>query len=50
MTPEQFWRLNPVEFWWMLDARRPRKKYGSLSEDDVAELYDFLTEAEEDGD
>lgn len=42
MTPEQFWRLHPLEFWWIVDARKPPKRYGSLSENDVAELHEEL--------
>lgn len=28
MTPDQFWRLNPVEFWWLLDAHKGKRVYG----------------------
>jgi hypothetical protein len=34
--------MYPDEFWWLVDARRPKKNYGSLSEDDVADLYEDL--------
>ena len=39
MRPKDFWRLHPTEFWWLYDLRKPVKMYGSLSESDVAELY-----------
>ena len=44
LTPDVFWRLHPLEFWWMLDARRPRKAYGDLNEEEVAEMYDLLAQ------
>lgn len=42
MPPEQFWRLHPLEFWWIADARRPPKMYGHLTEDEMADLYEEL--------
>lgn len=45
MTPEQFWRLHPLEFWWLVDARRPVKMYGSMPEHEMADLYEELEEA-----
>jgi len=42
MKPEQFWRLHPRESGWLVDARRPKKTYGSLSEQEVAELHEDL--------
>jgi len=44
MAPDQFWRLHPAEFWWLVEARRPRKMYGALDEQDVEELYDEFIE------
>lgn len=40
LSPDQFWRLTPREWWWLHDARQPPRMYGSLSEAEVAELYD----------
>lgn len=43
MSPRDFWRLSPLEFWWLFDARRPGKMYGSMQESEVEELYaDFV--------
>lgn len=44
MQPEQFWRLAPLEWWWQFDARFVGARYGSLTEDQVAELYEALQE------
>lgn len=38
MPPEQFWKLHPVEFWWLVDARRPSAAQG-FSEDELQEMY-----------
>lgn len=46
MAPEQFWRLTPLEFWWIADARRPKKMYGNMTEDEVAELYEEMEQTE----
>ena len=46
MSPRDFWRMHPIEFWWLVDARRPKKMYGDMSEDEVAELYEELMDAE----
>ncbi|RFA24346.1 hypothetical protein CAI21_21975 [Alkalilimnicola ehrlichii] len=40
MSPAEFWRLHPVEFWWLVQAKTPTRMYGSLTEDEVAELYE----------
>lgn len=45
MSPRDFWRLHPTEFWWLFAARRPKRQYGSLSEDEVAELYEEFVES-----
>lgn len=42
MKPHEFWALHPVEFWWTVDAKKPKKKYGSMNEDEVADLYDEM--------
>lgn len=34
--------MHPVELWWLLDARRPVRMYGDLTESDVSELYDQM--------
>jgi hypothetical protein len=42
LTPEQFWNLHPVEFWWMADVKRVRQTWGKkhiMSEEEVAYLY-----------
>ena len=44
MTPSEFWRLHPAELWWLIDARRPRRTYAGMTEDDMAELHDWLKE------
>lgn len=40
MPPRDFWRLHPTEFWWLFEARRPRQMFGSLTDEEVADLYD----------
>lgn len=41
MRPVDFWSLHPTEFYWLLDAKRPRKTYaGGMSEAVVEELYE----------
>jgi hypothetical protein len=40
VTPGEFWALHPTEFWWLAEAHRPVKMYGSMSEDDVAQIYE----------
>jgi hypothetical protein len=42
MLPETFWSMSPLEFWWMVDARRPSKKYGTLTEAEVEEIYEVV--------
>lgn len=27
LTPQQFWRLHPIEFWWWLEASKPEPVY-----------------------
>jgi hypothetical protein len=38
--------LHPDELWWLIDGKRPAKMYGSLTEDEVAELWDITLEHE----
>ena len=35
-----FWKLSPCEFWWIAEVKRPKKMYGSMDEDTVAQLYE----------
>ena len=39
MRPRDFWRLTPAEFWWLIDAKKPVKMYGKMSEAEVAQIY-----------
>lgn len=41
MRPKDFWKLTPVELMWLIEAKRPVKMYGKLTEDEVAELYQY---------
>lgn len=40
MTPSQFWAMHPTEIHWVLEAIRPVKMYGNMTEDEVAEIYE----------
>lgn len=40
MTRAEFWEMHPVEFWWLVEAKKPVKMYGSMSEDEVREIYE----------
>jgi hypothetical protein len=46
VTPEQFWRLHPQEFWWWLDAQRAQRVYQgkrhSITGADVDGILDDL--------
>lgn len=39
--------MSPEEFWWLYDVKKPRDPStcyaGTLSEDDVKELYELIT-------
>lgn len=37
--------MTVQEWWWLYQDKRPRQRYGSLSEQQVAELYQALMEA-----
>lgn len=39
LAPSEFWRLHPEEFWWSVEARTPVRMYGSMTENEVAEIY-----------
>ena len=32
--------MTPKELFWLIDAKRPRKRYGHLSEEEVDELIE----------
>lgn len=40
MKPKDFWRLTIPEFWWLVDAHKPVKMYGSMTEYEVAAIYE----------
>ena len=40
LRPKDFWRLTPREVWWLAEAKRPPKMYGSLTESEVRDLYE----------
>ena len=39
MSPAEFWSLTPAEVWWLVEANRPVRMYGSMTEMEVEELY-----------
>ena len=39
VSPAEFWSLHPTEFWWLLEAKRPARMYGSMTETEVREIY-----------
>ena len=45
MSRTEFWRMDPREVWWLIEAKQPKdepEKYaGSLTQRDVDELTDF---------
>lgn len=44
LPPSEFWNMHPDELWWLVEAKLPQKKYGSLTEDEVAEIYEDMLE------
>ena len=32
--------MTPAEFWWLYEVKRPKKMYGSMTEDDVRTIYE----------
>lgn len=40
LKPSEFWSLSPLELWWLLEAKQPPKMYGSMTEDQVAQIYE----------
>lgn len=46
MSPDQFWRLHPIEFWWLADAKRKERAVGSMmNTSEMEELHRDLVEA-----
>lgn len=39
MRPKDFWKLTPIEAMWLVDAKKPVKMYGKMTEHEVAEIY-----------
>jgi len=42
VTVKEFWRLHPKEFWWLFEANKPTKMYGSMTERDAGTLLKDL--------
>ena len=40
MSRDEFWRMDPAELWWLVEHHRPVKMYGSMTEDEVAQIYE----------
>lgn len=34
--------MHPAELWWLIEAKRPPKMYGSMTENEVASLYEDM--------
>lgn len=32
--------MTPDEFWWLAEAHKPPKMYGSMTESEVADIYE----------
>ena len=32
--------MHPLEYWWLLEANRPKRMYGNMTEDEVQEIYE----------
>lgn len=39
IQPSEFWRMRPLEWAWLAEAKRGPIMYGKLTEQEVAELY-----------
>jgi hypothetical protein len=39
IKPSEFWRLTPKEVWWFIEALKPIRMYGDMSESEVVEIY-----------
>lgn len=47
MSPSEFWRLHPTEFFWQAEAHKARldaqkKAKGTITEDEATEMLDDL--------
>jgi hypothetical protein len=31
--------MQPIELWWLIEARKPVRMYGRMTEDEVEEIY-----------
>jgi len=40
LSREEFWSSHPIELWWLIEANKPVKMYGRMTEDEVAEIYE----------
>lgn len=47
MSPRDFWRLTPTEFWWLMKANEPVKMYGKMTEYEVKAIYEEAYGVEE---
>lgn len=46
IQPSEFWRMTMREFWWMFDARKPRRTHvGGMTDEDMDDLKTNLDEA-----
>jgi hypothetical protein len=32
--------MSPAELWWLIEAKQPVKMYGSMTEDEVRQIYE----------
>ena len=42
IQPSEFWRMSMPEIWCLCEEPKSQKRYGQLTESEVAELYDLL--------
>lgn len=40
MSPRDFWDLTPDQFWLLMDANKPVKMYGKMTEYEVKSIYE----------
>lgn len=49
MSPDQFWRMHPVEFYWLAEAHSEKqevqRRKGGLTRDEALEMADELRHA-----
>jgi len=44
IQPSEFWGMTPTEFWHIFEQKHGQPKFhGSMTEDDVQELYEMIT-------